>query len=380
MYTENESGSWRLAVDYHPVILHAALYIRDVCGLLVPPDPMVPPPLSLSATEQRLALPPNTPKNPALLGAQWLTWWKGLLSREMEIDQLQLRYSDAKFLRHEETRLMTASEFSVLEAGHDLQNLIDELNAPAFTWANLPATAEGDSNAQRLGALIQSVSEEIIVRQQVESKRVRAALIVLRLADEWSLLQRSGILVCSGVLIKNENAFRQQLKLALESGIDIPMDTAPLESIDPAKVLPISAIAPVVLIDYGTDFKLILESIRPYRDGIELEFSRHGDSRDKIESPSRARIIGGDPMLRGRDFDAFSGLEVRLQDSAEHIASLYSYKAGQPVANRFMREGYDDFTMWVWISPRPAPGPMILTVSWPDMGFDERSLEIDIVL
>lgn len=62
--------SWRVTFDPTPMLLHAALWVRDVSGVTVDDD-LTPPPLLQPPTRRQLELP--------IEPDQWLTWWHHLL-------------------------------------------------------------------------------------------------------------------------------------------------------------------------------------------------------------------------------------------------------------------------------------------------------------
>jgi hypothetical protein len=61
--------------------LRAALFVRDLAGLVVPPSIDVPPPLAAEWLAGQLPPGPAlTPADLAAAAAQWLEWWRALLA------------------------------------------------------------------------------------------------------------------------------------------------------------------------------------------------------------------------------------------------------------------------------------------------------------
>src|SRR5699024_11491711 len=79
------SRPWRFAAEASP-LAHLALRVRDAAALQVPeavdvPPPLVAPPQPATAAEPDL--------DPVLVGADWLSWWRELIT--LESDRLLLR-------------------------------------------------------------------------------------------------------------------------------------------------------------------------------------------------------------------------------------------------------------------------------------------------
>ncbi len=70
--------SWRVGIESSSSLLDIALFTRDACGLDVPADARVPPPVATTVRDRRDALAPAL-RSPA--GAQWLSWWVALVAQ-----------------------------------------------------------------------------------------------------------------------------------------------------------------------------------------------------------------------------------------------------------------------------------------------------------
>jgi hypothetical protein len=72
--------------------------------------------------------------------------------------------------------------------------------------------------------LAMSIADSIIRDKKVSPERVRAAVLLFSVVGKWSNLPEPGLLLCADETYEDESLFATELKLAFESGIELPLD------------------------------------------------------------------------------------------------------------------------------------------------------------
>lgn len=176
--------------------LHAALFARDVAGLVLPPAPEVPPPLAREWLAAR-ALPGLPLPVAALANAagQWLAWWGQLLAVKVSLvgSRPPAGADMAATMAWAESLATSAvfdpPEFESLAAAPELRTVV------GATYASWPRVAD------RSGAfdyrLIRGIAEQTAADFGVPIDAIDARAHVLDVQGSWWHVAGPGCVLCS---------------------------------------------------------------------------------------------------------------------------------------------------------------------------------------
>ncbi len=354
--------SWNVSIDVSNV-MHVALYVRDACHLQVPENPTGPPPLDGAVVDHSGAM---DSERHLRAGSQWLSWWEEILKFEGAKDLRTLRLPEgvdplaAMSAVHD--RLFDWPTLDALSSWPDLRDAVRQVGAEAGRWAGdqkRRLTEHGPRPPGRLlNVPIDEIAERVLDRSDVPPGLVRAAIFLLGVQGEWSVLVLPGVLLCSSSLAQDADRMAALVEEALASGADaeeVCVEYEPKQLVLPPSVLP----EPLVLWR-REDASLTCKRVIPYKDGFEIELRRHG-----LGPPPT-------PEWRGpgaRRANPFAGLQVRLHYADGRQELLDDVERddheGPITVTTFGRRGFGDDTFWLWVMPLPPPGEVRLSVEWP---------------
>lgn len=368
--------SWHLSVDDNLGLLHLALYVRDACRLAIPDDSSVPPPLDGDVVDHSDVLDPAVR---GAAGAQWLSWWKDILSiktaealRTLRFPELQLTPVDALVIVDE--HLLDWPELDVLASRPELRRAVVSCHDDAVRWRGDRSRRLGTRDPRTRGLAhlpVPAIAEGVIQRLGVSPGRVRAAAFILGVKGGWSALPFPGLVLCSASLAIDAQRLTPLLEGAFVSGIaveDVVIHTRARK----ARVLPPSVIDEPMVVWERDGASLTCERVIPYPDGFEIELRRHG------LGPPPTPDAAAPPRRPNRQF---IGLQIRVSfaDGREELLDDVERpdREGPITLTAFGRRGFGDDTLWLWVMPLPPPGEVRMTVEWPTYGIDPVSVSFD---
>ncbi len=215
------SSSWRLALD-RGQSAHIVLYVRDACGL-TPVGPDVPPPLLGEVQVLDLNLSPDDQSKMAL---DWLDWWRRLIHIE---GQISLGHMFGVERNDDLITALGGARNSVFDPFEDFQSLEESpllRDAAMKTWKQGVQWCQLHQSRQirHSSTLPLSVADSVILDMRVSPERVRAAVLIFSVIGEWSYISEPGVLLCADQTYEDESLFAAKLRLAFESGIELPLD------------------------------------------------------------------------------------------------------------------------------------------------------------
>ena len=368
--------SWHLSVDDNPALPHLALYVRDSCRLPVPDDSSVPPPLDGDVVDHSHVLDPAVR---GAAGAQWLSWWRDILSVKTAEALRTLRFSDSQLtpldaLLVVDEHLLDWPALDVLASRPELRRAVVACHDDAVRWRGDRSRRLGTRDPRTRGLAhlpVSAISEGVIQRLGVSPGRVRAAAFILGVQGEWSVLPFPGLLLCSASLAIDAQKLTSLLEGAFVSGtaaedVVIPSRTRK------ARALPPSAIHEPMVLWERDGASLTCVRVIPYHDGFEIELRRDG-----LGPPPSSDATAP----RGRPNRQFVGLRIRVSfaDGREELLDDVERpdREGPITLSAFGRRESGDDTLWLWVMPLPPPGEVRMTVEWPTYGIDPVSVSFD---
>lgn len=367
--------SWHLSVDDNLGLPHLALYVRDACRLAVPDDSSVPPSLDGDVVDHSDVLDLAAR---GVAGAQWLSWWKDILSLKTAEALRTIRFSEAQLTPLDalvvvDGHLLDWPELDVLASRPELRRAVIACHDDAVRWRGDRSRRLGtrDPRARGLAHLpVPAIAEGVIQQLGVSPGRVRAAAFILGIEGEWSALPLPGLLLCSASLAIDAQKLTPLLEGAFVSG------TAAEDVVIPgrarrARALPHSVIDEPMVLWERDGASLTCERVVPYHDGFEIELRRNG-----LVSPPAL-----DAAPRRRPNRRFVGLRIRLSfaDGREELLDDVERpdREGPITLSALGRRGSGDDTLWLWVMPLPPPGEVRMTIEWPTYGIDPVSVSFD---
>jgi hypothetical protein len=206
------SPSWTFRHGIAP-LPHAAVYVRDATGLQPPPDPVLPPGLGVPEDERREVLDED---GRAEAGAQWLRWWRGLVTAEA-IE----RSSPGEAIQHS---FWPGDHGRIAGLGPGDQSALQQAVAAAFddgcSWFHRwRPPAPQTERACFEWHLVRDVAEDVARRHQVSPGAVRGTAVVLRAEGNWWAGFGSSVTACSLACAQDPQTARDVLLEAFESGL-----------------------------------------------------------------------------------------------------------------------------------------------------------------
>jgi len=356
---------------------------------LIWPSSSATPADSLSPTTRRFLLVDSDvvdhsdvldPGVRGVAGAQWLSWWKGVLSVKTAEALRTLRFSDSQltptpldaFVVVDE-HLLDWPELGVLASRPELRRPVVACHDDAVRWRGDRSRRLGTRDPRTRGLAhlpVPAIAEGVIQRLGVSPGRVRAAVFILGVQGEWSALPFPGLLLCSASLAIEAQKLTPLLEGAFVSG------TAAEDVVIPgrtrkARALPPSVIHEPKVLWEGDGASLTCERVIPYHDGFEIELRRNG-----LGPPSTP-----DAAARRRPNQRFVGIQIRLSfaDGREELLDDVERpdREGPITLSAFGRRESGDDRLWLWVMPLPPPGEVRMTVEWPTYGIDPVSVSFD---
>ena len=177
-------GSWRVGIESSSSLLDIALFTRDACGLDVPADAGVPPPVATTVPDLRDALAPAL-RSPA--GAQWLSWWDALVAQvgAVQLGSLVLPASTAERLETLaalDQGLLDWPDLDALATRPALREAVRAVGAEARRWSGEQRrkvaldTRAGDPSPIAHTA-VRDAAEATMTQYSVPPERVRAGIV-----------------------------------------------------------------------------------------------------------------------------------------------------------------------------------------------------------
>ncbi|MDA8297985.1 MAG: hypothetical protein M0004_15660 [Actinomycetota bacterium] len=365
--------SWHLSVDDNLGLPHLALYVRDACRLAIPDDSSVPPPLDGDVVDHSDVLDPAVR---GVAGAQWLSWWKDILSLNTAEALRTLRFPDSQLTPLDalvvvDEHLLDWPELDVLESRPELRRAVIACHDDAVRWGSDRSRRLGTRDPRTRGLAhlpVSAIAEGVIQRFGVSPGRVRAAVVVLGVQGEWSALPFAGLLLCSASLAIDAQKLTPLLEGAFASGtaaegVVIPGRTRK------TRALPPSVIHEPMMLWERDGASLTCERVIPYHDGFEIELRRNG----------LGPLSSSDATApRKRPNRRFVGIQIRLSfaDGREELLDDVERpdREGPITLSAFGRRESGDDTLWLWVMPLPPPGEVRMTIEWPTYGMDPVSV------
>lgn len=366
--------SWRVVIEDSAWLIHAALYVRDPCGLAPPHDPGAPPALTDEIADHVAVL---SAESRGRAGVQWLSWWKEILRLEGAFALDTLRFSVALDRLGEMSavrrRLLDWPALEALVSWPDLREAVRASYDNATAWLADRSRQLGRVQPRMRG--LANVSLDQIVantceRSRLPAKQLRAAIFVLSVEGSWSALAAPGVLLCSSACKDDPQQMAPLIETALRTGASAT-DVHLQHEEEPPGPLPVSVIgAPLVLLE-GSDWSLTCERVIPYGDGFEVELRARGllsDGGSRVTASSR------------RGFERFGDLQVTVCFSdgrSQRVEAPSANDVEEAITiSPFLRRGSSDDTLWLWVMPLPPEGPVKLSVTWPSKGIEEVGVEL----
>ena len=193
------SRSWRFAAEASP-LAHLALRVRDAAALQVPEAGDVPPPLAAPPQPVAAAEPDL---DPVLAGADWLGWWRELIT--LEGDRLLLRpdqvtTSWAKVNRELEARqklLTRPPRFEGLSDRPGLQTAARAVGRTPRGWVDRQLQAERHSRALIDWPVVNDAVHQVATETGTPVHSLNGAALVLLVQGAWWRRVRPGLVLCS---------------------------------------------------------------------------------------------------------------------------------------------------------------------------------------
>ncbi len=205
----SESWTFGHGIEHLP---HAALYVRDATGLQPPPDPILPPRLTLP-DDDRPSVLDQAGRTEA--GAQWLRWWGALV-----VDEAAQRRNSSGGLRY---GLWPDDNGWIANLGGDqaaLQQAVAATFHDAGRWFDRHRPPEPDTGRACFEwHLVRHIAEDVARRHHVSPGAVRGYAVVLRVDEIWWAGFGSGATACSVAAAQDPQTARDVLLEAFESGL-----------------------------------------------------------------------------------------------------------------------------------------------------------------
>ena len=368
--------SWHLSVDDNLGMPHLALYVRDACRLAIPDDSSVPPPLDGGVVDHSDVIDPAVR---GVTGAEWLLWWKKILSLKAAEALQTLRFAESQATplnagEFVDGHLLDWPELDVLAPRPELRRAVVACHDDAVRWLVDRSKRLGarDPGSRGLGHLpVPAIAEEVIRRLGVSPARVRAAVFVLGVQGRWSALPLPGLLICSASIAIDDRKISPLLEGAFVSG------TAAEEVVVPGRtgktpVPPLSVIKEPIVVWERDGLSLTCERVIPYRDGFEIELWCHGLGPPPASDAAETRRW---PKRQ------FAGLQIRVgfADGREEFLEdvLRPDQEGSITVNAFGRRGSEGDRLWLWVMPLPPPGEVRMTLKWPTYDIGPVTVSFD---
>jgi hypothetical protein len=206
----SQSWTFRHGIEQLP---HAAVYVRDATGLQPPPDPVLPPRLGVPDHQRRDVL---GEAGRAEAGAQWLRWWRGLVTAEATD-----RGSGGEVMPHS---VWPGDDGKIAGLGPGDQSALQHAVMAAFDdgcrwfdrWRPPVRQAEQACFDWRL---VRDVAEDVARRHHLSPGAVHGAAVVLRAKGNWWAGFGSGATACSLTCAQDPQTATNVLLEAFESGL-----------------------------------------------------------------------------------------------------------------------------------------------------------------
>ena len=206
----SQSWTFRHGIAQLP---HAAVYVWDATGLQPPPDPVLPPPLGVPDHQRRDVL---DEAGRAEAGAQWLRWWRGLVTAEATE-----RGGGGDVIPHS---FWPGDDGKIAGLGPGDQSALQQAVTAAFddgcAWFDrwrppVPQTEQACFDWH----LVRDVAEDVARRHQVSPGAVHGTAVVLSAEENWWAGFGSGATACTVACAQDPQTARTLLLEAFESGL-----------------------------------------------------------------------------------------------------------------------------------------------------------------
>jgi len=383
-------GSWRVGIESSSSLLDIALFTRDACGLDVPADAGVPPPVATTVPDRRDALAPAL-RSPA--GVEWLSWWDAIVAQvgAVQLGSLVLPASThqrLETLAALDQGLLDWPDLDALAPRPALREAVRAVGAEARRWSGEQRrkvaldTRAGDPSPIAHTA-VRDAAEAAMTRYAVPPERVRAGIVVLDVEGHWWHMAAPGVLVCSIATASDEARIRPLLDEAFRGGLEA-LDTVVTPMMPRRPPRPPSVLPGPLRFEGSGGSGLVLEQVLPYPDGFELQLRRSAMASGQVAPPGSRE---GAPSARGSKTspfggaDRFVGLQLGLGFADGRGIAVEDLSApDQPtevVLNRFWRDADDEDVLWLWVMPLPPEGPVTLRATWAASRIDGASVTFD---
>ncbi|WP_298209629.1 hypothetical protein [Ferrimicrobium sp.] len=357
-----DSRSWHVSIADDDLLIHLALFIRDTCRLVVPPNPSVPPQFAgdigcidtFSASQRNQA------------GEQWLSWWNRILTFEaasglgtLKIPSELTNRLDAAIIVHQ--HLFDSPQLDALAEWPDLRQAAELSKDAAVRWWNKEGYPrhEGGPRPIARDVSMAAIATDVADAMSVPAERLKACVSILAIQGRWASTPLPGFVLCSRLIAADADQMTALLAAAMRSGLEAAPVALPATTRKPV-ILPESVLPePVILHDHSNTV-LVCERILPYPDGFEIALRReaHDGPRWGVEE------------LRLRRYPKFAGLSVHIQfaDGREELLDdIERVDRVRPITvSPFTRLESGDDTLWLLVMPLPPPGEVRITVTWPE--------------
>lgn len=209
------SESWRFSVGFEE-IPNAALFVRDIMELDVPPGFMIPPHVAGPLPVMDRAFHGQEARE---AGSQWADWWHRILNQEVLKNGVTHVTDQRTRLAHLADVVGVPPRFVELADYPALQKAAQTAFTAGCLWA-------GDMRRSLLSphgelfdwTLTREVAEEVARTLRVGLGRVQAQAIVLIVEGIWWQRFAPGVILCSPAAALNPMIARDILQSGFRSG------------------------------------------------------------------------------------------------------------------------------------------------------------------
>lgn len=381
--------SMALGVEENPLLLHFALYVRDVYSLLVPGDIENPPRLRGSFSGRSNEILDSERR---VVSEQWLRWWKELVAKVGATHVALLKFSTSGknvlwtngISRSEE---IDFPNFESLRAMPELRRVVISIADEGSQWeiARVRRVTSDPIELEHRALereIFRSVVESFSPPGSVRLGSVRAAILLLDVDGEWAYSPSTDVVVCSREFLRDKPRFGSLLAevLRLNTNDYQLKESVHSDHFNQDSPTSESLLAAPAVLGHGDGVMLTVDSVDRFPDGLEIRISRSGAEREATCAAGQSNSASKTRDPFGRT-DRFLGLEVglRFPNGGTLMTQVWMEESDESdqVIRRFWRSETDESVLWLWTNISPLEGPVIITCHWACFGIDGSLAVLD---